>query len=241
MSYLSNASWGEGDPTFETKKMALALHIRQSAKSTNQKAVIIDAGAGLGRNSIFLAKNGFNIQAVEYDSEAIPSLTENVNKNHFQEKINIIHSSILDFLSNCPDNSVDGLLDSGMSHYLSYDEKQKYFDLLRQKLKSDAIFCITHFSEIDPTTSLCPVTKAQLLEFIGNMLPIEDLYQSSWESTLHTGVTHSFYNGLFVAKNNTHNQNIAKEYKKVLSMIQSGNIKSLEELLEFLQNTYAYR
>ncbi len=67
---------------------------------------IVELGAGLGRDTIFLAKNLINVEALDYSSTAIKIINEKVTK---YKLTNLISTKIFDVRRKLPfeDNSVD--------------------------------------------------------------------------------------------------------------------------------------
>ena len=227
--YLSTASWGKTEPTYEAKQFLLALIIKSRINSN--KLNIIDAGAGLGRNSIYLSKNGFSVTAVEYDRGAIAPLKSNIEENNQLNNIVVINSNILDFLKKQNDHSIDALLDSGMSHYLTLDEKKEYFMLLKQKMTDDGLFSITHFSKEDD--SAIGLSKDELEKLIGGMIPLDEIHFDSWIDSISKS-NHFAWKSLLVMPGG-HHKEIQDKYKKLYKLIQEKKITSIEQIYEYLE------
>ena len=87
------------EPSISAKK---ALNFFKEKKINN----IIELGAGLGRDSIFFAKNNLKIQALDYSSSGIEIINNKIKKNNLS---NYISTKLFDVREKLPfkDNSVD--------------------------------------------------------------------------------------------------------------------------------------
>ena len=87
------------EPSTPAKK---ALNFFKEKKINN----IIELGAGLGRDSIFFAKNNIKIQALDYSSSGIKIINQKIEKDNLS---NYISTKLLDVREKLPfeDNSVD--------------------------------------------------------------------------------------------------------------------------------------
>ena len=68
---------------------------------------IIELGAGLGRDTIFFAKNSIKVKALDYSFNAIKIINEKVKKNNLS---NFVSTQVFDIRKKLPlpDNSIDG-------------------------------------------------------------------------------------------------------------------------------------
>ena len=87
------------EPSISAKK---ALNFFKEKKINN----IIELGAGLGRDSIFFAKNNLKIQALDYSSSGIKIINHKIKKDNLS---NYISTKLFDVREKLPfqDNSVD--------------------------------------------------------------------------------------------------------------------------------------
>ena len=87
------------EPSIPAKK---ALNFFKEKKINN----IIELGAGLGRDSIFFAKNNIKIQALDYSSSGIKIINHKIKKNNLS---NYISTKLFDVREKLPfkDNSID--------------------------------------------------------------------------------------------------------------------------------------
>ena len=87
------------EPSIPAKK---ALNFFKEKKINN----IIELGAGLGRDSIFFAKNNIKIQALDYSSSGIEKINHKIKKDNLS---NYISTKLFDVREKLPfkDNSID--------------------------------------------------------------------------------------------------------------------------------------
>ena len=87
------------EPSISAKK---ALNFLKEKKINN----VIELGAGLGRDSIFFAKNNIKIQALDYSSSGIKIINHKIKKNNLS---NYISTKLFDVREKLPfkDNSID--------------------------------------------------------------------------------------------------------------------------------------
>ena len=87
------------EPSFPAKK-AIELFKEHKIKK------IIELGAGLGRDTIFFAKNSIHVEALDYSPSAIKVINEKAEKRNLS---NYISTKIFDIRKKIPfkDNSVD--------------------------------------------------------------------------------------------------------------------------------------
>ena len=85
-----------------------SLSAEKALKLFNQKKIknIVELGAGLGRDSIYFAKNLINTTALDYSNSAIKIINEKINKNNLSKYLS---TKIFDVRKNLPfeDNSIE--------------------------------------------------------------------------------------------------------------------------------------
>ena len=132
------------EPSISAKK---ALNIFKEKKINN----IIELGAGLGRDSIFFAKNNIKIQALDYSSSGIEIINNKVKKDNLS---NYISTKLFDVREKLPfkDNSVDACY----SHMLycmalTIDDLQKLNNEIHRILKPNGlnIYTVRHTNDGD--------------------------------------------------------------------------------------------
>ena len=85
-----------------------SLSAEKALKLFNQKKIrnIVELGAGLGRDSIYFAKNSINTTALDYSASAINIINEKIKKNNLSKYLS---TKIFDVRKNLPfeDNSIE--------------------------------------------------------------------------------------------------------------------------------------
>ncbi len=132
------------EPSIPAKK---ALNFFKEKKINN----IIELGAGLGRDSIFFAKNKIKIQALDYSSSGIKIINHKIKKNNLS---NYISTKLFDVREKLPfkDNSIDACY----SHMLycmalTIDDLQKLNNEIHRILKPNGlnIYTVRHTNDGD--------------------------------------------------------------------------------------------
>jgi SAM-dependent methyltransferase len=103
----------------------------------------LELGCGPGRNAIYLAEKGFEVDAVDSSYEAIHWGKERSKKNNVT--VNFIQRDIftLDILN----HSYDLVYDSGCLHHIAPHRRIQYLELLDRALKPGGLFAVTCFME----------------------------------------------------------------------------------------------
>ena len=97
---------------FGLKPSKAALSALQIFRKENIKE-ITELGPGLGRDTIFFAKNNINVKALDYSPAAINEITKKVEKNNLTNKISL---KIFDIRKKLPFNNVS--VEACFSHML---------------------------------------------------------------------------------------------------------------------------
>ena len=68
---------------------------------------VVELGAGLGRDTIYFAKNSIHVEALDYSPSGIKIINHKINQNNFS---NLVNTKIFDVRKTLPfeDNSIDG-------------------------------------------------------------------------------------------------------------------------------------
>ena len=100
----------------------------------------LDIGSGLGRNSIYIAQNGFeHVVGVEIVDYAINHAKKAVEELELQDKITFINQSVGDTLP-FEDQSFDLIVDMMVMHLLNQEERKNYFAEIQRLLKPNGFF-----------------------------------------------------------------------------------------------------
>ena len=132
------------EPSISAKK---ALNFLKEKKINN----IIELGAGLGRDSIFFAKNNIKIQALDYSSSGIEIINHKIKKDNLS---NYISTKLFDVREKLPfkDNSIDACY-SHMLYCMALTTKdlEKLNNEIHRILKPNGlnIYTVRHINDGD--------------------------------------------------------------------------------------------
>lgn len=101
----------------------------------------LDIGCGNGRNSRYLASQGFWVTGIDFSEQSIrwaKSLTAK------EENINFQCTSMLEYTADA--NSFDFILDSGCFHHIKPHRREQYLSGILNCLKEDGYFLMTCFN-----------------------------------------------------------------------------------------------
>ncbi|WP_316570408.1 class I SAM-dependent methyltransferase [Neobacillus sp. YIM B06451] len=102
---------------------------------------VLELGCGPGRNALFLAANGFSVDAVDLSDEAITWAKERASKQNLT--VNFVKENI--FEMKIDKNSYDLVYDSGCFHHIAPHRRLSYLELLKKALKPGGMFALTCF------------------------------------------------------------------------------------------------
>ena len=101
----------------------------------------LDLGCGPGRNAIYLAKQGWDVDAVDLSQEAIRWAEERASEAGVQ--VNFILKDL--FALEIEEAKYDLVYDSGCFHYVAPHRRLTYLDVIKKALKPVGCFAITCF------------------------------------------------------------------------------------------------
>ncbi len=102
---------------------------------------VLELGCGNGRNAIFLAREGFSVDAVDYAGVAIEWARQRAHEAG--AAVRLQHSSVFDL--RVEPNSYDLVYDSGCFHHIAPHRRSQYVALVSQALRPQAWFGMVCF------------------------------------------------------------------------------------------------
>ncbi|WLR56886.1 class I SAM-dependent methyltransferase [Mesobacillus subterraneus] len=102
---------------------------------------VLELGCGPGRNAIYLARNDFNVDAVDQSTEGLEWARERAKEQNVQ--VDFIQSNIFDFA--IAEGTYDLVYDSGCFHHIPPHRRMSYIELVKRALKPGGFFALTCF------------------------------------------------------------------------------------------------
>jgi 2-polyprenyl-3-methyl-5-hydroxy-6-metoxy-1,4-benzoquinol methylase len=103
---------------------------------------VLDVGCGNGRNSIYLAKKGFDVDGIDFSETSIKTAKETANLS--STKVNFICKSIFDFEND--GEKYDYIYDSGCFHHIKPHRRSLYLNTILKNLKPEGAFGMACFN-----------------------------------------------------------------------------------------------
>lgn len=102
----------------------------------------LDIGCGKGRNSIYMARNGFEVLGVDFSETSIEMAKELASEQGI--KVNFLCQSIFDFQSE--KEYYDFIYDSGCFHHIKPHRREQYLRTILKYLKPNGYFAMICFN-----------------------------------------------------------------------------------------------
>lgn len=141
------------------------------------KGIALDIGAGEGRNSIFLAKNGFKVEAVDKIKEGLEKCQKFAKEYNLPIKIKIIDITKFNFKK----NKYSLILSIATLDFLKFSEIQKITLKIEKNLKRNGIFYLVVFSTKDQFFKECKKKKLKMIEKNTFYLPQLKIFRHFFE------------------------------------------------------------
>ncbi|MDQ0186558.1 class I SAM-dependent methyltransferase [Cytobacillus kochii] len=117
--------------------------VRYYGRDWLREGSVLELGCGPGRNAIYFAQKGCEVDAVDISKESIIWAKERAVENEVH--IQFIHENIFDL--NIVENSYDIIYDSGCFHHIAPHRRISYLNLVKRALKPNGYFALTCFRE----------------------------------------------------------------------------------------------
>ena len=131
--------WDQPDPPPEVLAFVPTLPVGRA----------LDLGCGLGRASLFMARLGWQVSAIDFIPQALKEATVRAEQAGLSDNIcfHLSQASQLDFLT----DQYDFALDVGCAHSFDLDELRVYHQELMRLLKPGAYYLLfAHLNEVEP-------------------------------------------------------------------------------------------
>ena len=134
-AYSGKAPWDIGNP--QPVFVAVASKIVGS---------ILDAGCGTGENALFFAQRGYKVTGIDYLREPIERAKQKAAERGIQATFLVIDALRLDSIP----EQFDSVIDCGLFHVFSDDDRQRYVKGLAGVTKPGGRVFLACFSDQEP-------------------------------------------------------------------------------------------
>ena len=111
-------------------------------KQLYKSGKVLDVGCGRGRNSIYLAKEGFEVEGIDFSETSIQWAKETAAAEGL--KVNFICNSIFEFEAG--EGQYDYIYDSGCFHHIKPHRRGLYLNTILKNLKPEGYFGMACFN-----------------------------------------------------------------------------------------------
>jgi ubiquinone/menaquinone biosynthesis C-methylase UbiE len=142
---------------------------------------VLDIGCGVGRNSLWLAENGFRVHGIDIDSEQIKEAKKRAKNRELQVDFRVADALNLPF----KDKSMSLVIDWGCWHCLPRKEviSGNYPRGVARVLKKNGHFLLFHFSLDDPSVLSgynIGYGKREVVELLRESFMLKEWRSSCW-------------------------------------------------------------
>jgi len=110
------------------------------------KGIALDIGAGEGRNSFFLAKNGFYVEALDKNSDGLEKCDNFAKENNLAISTKVCDIEDFEF----PENKYSLIIAKNSLDFTKKSELDKLIKKIKKSLILDGFIYLSVFSEKDP-------------------------------------------------------------------------------------------
>ncbi|MFI8687058.1 class I SAM-dependent methyltransferase [Rossellomorea sp. NPDC077527] len=110
-------------------------------KGKVKRGKVLELGCGPGRNAVYLAEQGFEVDAVDVSKTSLDWAKERADERNLS--INFLHQNIFDL--NLKHGEYDFIYDSGCFHHIAPHRRMCYIRIVENALKDEGCFGITCF------------------------------------------------------------------------------------------------
>jgi len=172
-AYRGTPPWDIGRPQGEIVRLAQSGEIQ---------GTVLDVGCGTGENSLFLAAKGHEVWGIDSAPLAIEKAKLKARERH--AKVRFLVHDALD-LSDMG-RVFDSVIDSGLFHVLSDEERVAYSRGLAKVLKPGGRYFVLCFSDKEPNDGgPRRITQAEIRKTFGEGWTINYIRETRFDSTFN--------------------------------------------------------
>lgn len=173
-AYEGAAPWDIGRP----QEDVVRLHDRGGFRGK-----VLDLGCGSGENSLFLASKGLDVVGVD----RVPAAIERAKAKAQERGLNVTFQVGDALNSNTLGKAYDSILDCGLFHVFSDEDRKRYLKTLGAVIKNKGTLHILCFSDMEPPgEGPRRVGERELIELF-NMKGwlVEEVAEARFETNIH--------------------------------------------------------
>lgn len=173
-AYKGTPPWDIGRPQREVVSLARSREIRGK---------VLDLGCGTGENALYLAGLGHDVWGVDDSTVAIQKAKAKAIERRIEATFLVWDAFDLPGL----EESFDTILDSGLFHIFSDEERPLFVQSLSKVLRPDGRYFMLCFSDSEPADWGGPrrISKREIRTTFAEGWRIEYIRDARFESTFH--------------------------------------------------------
>jgi len=169
-AYLGTPPWDIGRPQPAIVRLAETGQIKGS---------VLDVGCGTGENVLYLAEHGYAAAGVDGAPTAIKKARAKAKRRGLNASFEVRDALNLP----TPERQFDSVIDSGLFHVFSDDERPRFRDSLGRVVRSGGTYFLMCFSEHQPGDwGPRRVTQAEIREVFGDGWRVNSIEPSAFET-----------------------------------------------------------
>ncbi len=176
--YKGRPPWDIGRPQ--------PVFVKLFADGELRRGRVLDVGCGTGENALFLAENGCDVAGVDIVPRAIELAKEKAEKRHLHARFSVC--DVLKPGSCFGEGEFDTVIDSGLFHALSDEERPAYVKQVYRVLKAGGAYFMMCFSDKEPGEwGPRRVTKGEIIRSFRDLFNINYIKDAAFESLTREG------------------------------------------------------
>lgn len=147
---------------------------------------ILDVGCGTGDNALFLAESGCDVTGVDIARRAIELAKEKAANRHLRADLFVCDALTLD--SCFGEGEFDTVIDSGLFHTLTDEERPVFVKQVYRVLKGNGLYFMMCFSDKEPGEyGPRRVSKEEIIRALEPLFRINYIEDAAFESAFREG------------------------------------------------------